>query len=57
MGTSLRGGGSQATVTFITDITEALQMPGNALDCGTLLPIEVQTFSIEFLWIMSPLLP
>lgn len=32
MGTSLRGGGSLATMTFITDITEVLQMPGNALD-------------------------
>lgn len=53
MGTSLRGGGSLATMTFITDITEVLQMPGNALDCGTLPPIEVQTFSIEFLWIVS----
>lgn len=57
MGTSLRGGGSLATVTFITDITEVLQMPGNALDCGTLLPTEAQTFSRTFLWIMSPLFP
>lgn len=57
MGSSLRGGGSQAAVTFITDITDVLQMPGNALDCGTLLPTEVQTFSIEFLWTVSPLFP
>jgi hypothetical protein len=57
MGTSLRGGGSQATVTFITDITEVLQMPGNALDRGALLPIEIQTLSIELLWFVSPLFP
>lgn len=41
VGPSLRGGVSPATVTLITDISEGLQIPGNPLGRGTLLPHEV----------------
>lgn len=41
VGPSQEGGGSLATVAFITDISEGLQMPGTPLGWGTLLPREV----------------